>query len=182
MCRREPLHPRRSAASGPKRRFPIGCPRQTPSLSELSSRPRSHSMQNMKLSELKAKSPAELLGVCRRARGRERLDHAQTGADVRDPQGARGQRSRDHRRRRRRSPARRFRLPPLSRRQLPPRPGRHLRLPQPDPPLLAPHRRHRRGRDPELPRKASAILRCSRSRRSISRTPRRSATRSISTT
>jgi transcription termination factor Rho len=39
------------------------------------------------------------------------------------------------------------------------RPGRHLCLAQPDPPLRPAHRRHGRRRDPRRPRTASAISR-----------------------
>ena len=61
-------------------------------------------------------------------------------------------------------------------------PGRYLRLAIADPPLRPAHRRHRRRPYPLARRKASATSRCSRSTRSISKTPRRRATRSISTT
>ena len=120
--------------------------------------------------------------LCRRARGRERLDHAQAGADVRDPQAARGKRNRHHRRRRRRGSLRRLRLPARAGSELPARPGRHLRL--------ARARSAASACAPAIPsrarsaprKKASATSRCSRSTRSISRTPRRRATRSTSTT
>ena len=139
-------------------------------------------MREMKLQDLKSKSPAELLAFAEEHAGRERLDHAQAGADVRDPQAARRQGNRHHRRRRRRGAVRRLRLPALAGSELPARPGRHLRLALADPPLRPAHRRHRRGPDPLARRKASATSRCSRSTRSISRTPRRRATRSTSTT
>ena len=61
-------------------------------------------------------------------------------------------------------------------------PGRHLHLAFADPPLRPAHRRHRRGPDPRPRRTASAISASSRCRRSISMTPRRCATRSTSTT
>ncbi len=54
--------------------------------------------------------------------------------------------------------------------------------PSADPPLRPAHRRHRRRPDPLARRKASATSRCSRSTPSISRTRRRRATRSTSTT
>jgi transcription termination factor Rho len=44
-------------------------------------------MAEMKLQELKSKSPTDLL-ACRIARGRERQHDAQAGADVRDPEAA----------------------------------------------------------------------------------------------
>ena len=46
-------------------------------------------MREMKLQDLKSKTPAELARLRRRARGRKRQHHAQAGADVRDPQAAR---------------------------------------------------------------------------------------------
>ncbi len=71
-------------------------------------------MREMKLQDLKTKISGRIAGVCRRARGRERLDHAQAGADVRHPQAACAEGRRDHRRRRGRGAAGRLRLPALA--------------------------------------------------------------------
>ena len=141
-----------------------------------------HRMENLKLSELKAKSPAELLAFAE--------EHEVENASTMRKQELMfailkelaAQRSRDHRRRRGRGAARRLRLPALARRQLPAR----ARTTSTSRPARSAASRcapatPSRARS-ALPRKASAISRCSRSRPSISRTPRRSATRSISTT
>ena len=88
-------------------------------------------------------------GLRRRARGREREHAPQAGADVRDPEAAGRQRDRHHRRRRRRGAAGRLRLPALARRQLSRRARRHLCVAVADPALLAAHRRHGRGPDPQ---------------------------------
>ena len=82
-------------------------------------------------------------------RGRERLDHAQAGADVRDSQAVGEPRGRDHRRGRGRDPAGRFRVPALGRRQLPRRARRHLRFAVANSAAGPAHRRHGRGRDPQ---------------------------------
>ncbi len=131
-------------------------------------------MREMKLQDLKSKSPAELLELRRRARGRERLDHAQAGADVRDPQAARDERNRHHRRRRRRGALRRLRLPALAGSQLPAGPGRHLRLALADPPLRPAHRRHRRRPDP-LAEGRRALLRAAQGQHDQFRGPREGA-------
>ena len=50
---------------------------------------RTSRMREMKLQDLKAKTPAELLAFAEEHRDRERQHHAQAGADVRHPQAAR---------------------------------------------------------------------------------------------
>ena len=105
-------------------------------------------MREIKLQDLKSKTADRTPRLRRRARGRERLDHAQAGADVRDPEAARRPGGRDHRRGRRRGAAGRLRLPALGRLELPAGSGRHLRLALADPPLRPAHRRHGRGPDP----------------------------------
>ena len=89
-------------------------------------------------------NPGRTACLCRRARGRERLDHAQAGADVRHPQAACAAGDRHHRRRRRRSALRRLRLPALAGSELSARARRHLRLALADPPFRPAHRRHAR--------------------------------------
>ena len=78
--------------------------------------------------------------AARRA-GRHR--HAQAGADLRDPEGARREERPDLLRRRARNAARRLRLPARARLQLPARARRHLRLAVADPQVRPAHRRHR---------------------------------------
>ena len=112
--------------------------------------------------------------VCRRARGRERLDHAQAGADVRHPQAALRARDRYRRRRRGRGAAGRLRLPALARGQLPARPGRHLRLALANPPLRPAHRRHHRRPHPQ-PEGRRALFRAAQGQLAQFRGPRESA-------
>ena len=83
--------------------------------------------------------------AARRA-GRDR--HAQAGADLRDPEGARREERPDLLGRRARNAARRLRLPAGARLQLPARPRRHLRVAVADPEVRPAHRRHRVGPDP----------------------------------
>ena len=83
--------------------------------------------------------------AARRA-GRDR--HAQAGADLRDPEGARREERPDLLRGRARGAARRLRLPAGARLQLPARPRRHLRLAVADPQVRPAHRRHGVGPDP----------------------------------
>ena len=131
-------------------------------------------MREMKLQDLKAKTPAELVAVRRRAPGRKRQHHAQAGADVRDPQAARHARDRHHRRRRRRSAVRRLRLSALAGIELPLRARRHLRLAQPDPPLRPAHRRHRRRPHP-LAEGRRALFRAAQGQHDQFRGPREGA-------
>ena len=139
-------------------------------------------MREIKLQDLKSKTPDRAHHLRRGARGREREHHAQAGAHVRDPQATRGPRGRDHRRRRRRGAAGRLRLPALGRFELPAGPGRHLRLAEPDPPLRPAHRRHGRRPDPR-PQGRRALFRAAQGQHDQFRgSRRRSATRSISTT
>ena len=119
-------------------------------------------------------NPHRTAGLRRGARGRERLDHAQAGTDVRDPQAARGERSRHHRRRRRRGSLRRLRLPALAGSELPAGPRRYLRLALADPPLRPAHRRHRRRRDP-LAERRRALLRAAQGQHDQFRGPREGA-------
>ena len=73
-------------------------------------------------------------------------------------------------------------LPALAGSQLPARARRHLRLALADPPLRAAHRRHHRRPHPQ-PQGRRALFRAAQGQyASISRTPRRRATRSTSTT
>ncbi len=95
---------------------------------------------------------------CRGARGRERLDHAQAGADVRHPQAAFRARNRHCRRRRRRGAAGRLRLSALAGSELSARPRRYLRLALANPPLRLAHRRHHRRPHPQ-PQGRRALLR-----------------------
>ena len=92
--------------------------------------------------------PGRPSGFCRGAAGRKRIQPAQAGHDVRDPQAPCRERHADLGRGRPRDAVGRVRLPALARGQLSGRAGRHLRVALPDPALFAAHRRHRRGRDP----------------------------------
>ena len=85
-------------------------------------------------------------------------------------------------RRRARNAARRLRLPALARLQLPAGPRRHLRLAVADSQVRSADRRHRLRARSGRPRKANATSRCSRSRRSTSRSPIRRARSCSSTT
>ena len=143
---------------------------QTPAVIPL----RTTRMREMKLQDLKSKIPAGASGVRRGAGDRERQHPAQAGADVRDPQAARGQGDRHHRRRRRRGAVRRLRLPALAGGELPARPRRHLRLALADPPLRAAHRRHRRRPDPQ-PEGRRALLRAAQGQHHQFRGPREGA-------
>ena len=89
---------------------------------------------------------------------------AQAGHHLRHPQGALAQRREHLRRRRARDPAGRLRLPALVRRLVSRRPGRHLRVAQPDPPLQPAHRRHHLGPHPPAER-WRALLRAAQGRR-----------------
>ena len=106
-------------------------------------------MREMKLQDLKSKSPTELLAFAEE----HEVENASTMRKqelmfaILKQLAAQG--NRDHRRRRRRGAAGRLRLPALAGRQLPARPRRHLRLALADPPLRPAHRRHRRGPDPQ---------------------------------
>ena len=106
-------------------------------------------MAELKLQDLKEKTPTELLSFAEEHGVENASDHAQAGADVRHPEAARGQGNRDHRHRRRRGAAGRLRLPALARCELSARARRHLRVALADPPLRAAHRRHRRRPDPQ---------------------------------
>ena len=144
--------------------------------------PQDHSMPEMKLQDLKAKTPVELVAFAEELE----VENAPTMRKQELMFAILKQlaiaRDRHHRRRRRRGAAGRIRLPALAGSELPARPRRHLRLALADPPLRLAHRRHHRRPDPLARRKASATSRSSRSTRSISRTRRRRVTRSISTT
>ena len=131
-------------------------------------------MRELKLQDLKAKTPAELLAFAEEHEIENASDDAQAGADVRDPQAARRQGSRHHRRRRRRGAAGRLRLPALAGSELPRRPGRHLRFAFADPPLRSAHRRHHRGRHP-LAERRRALLRAAQGQHDQFRRPREDA-------
>ena len=139
-------------------------------------------MREMKLQDLKAKTPAELVSFAEELEVENASTMRKQELMFAHPQAARDARDRHHRRRRGRGALRRLRLPALAGSELPARARRHLRLALADPPLRPAHRRHHRRPHPLARRKASAISRCSRSTPSISRTPRRRATRSTSTT
>ena len=115
-------------------------------------------LQAMKLQDLKAKKPNELLEFAEERGGRERLVHAQAGHDVRDPEGTGRAQCRDHRRRRARNPAGRVRLPAQPGIELPGRPRRHLCLALANPPLRPSHRRHGGRADPQ-PQGRGALFR-----------------------
>ena len=108
---------------------------------------------------------AEQLNISRRRRPRP-----QAGRDLRAAQGADPPRRRRRRRRRAGNPARRLRLPARGRGQLPRRPGRHLHLAQPDPPLQPAHRRPPVRPHP-LPEGRRALLRAERSSTRINGEP-----------
>ena len=110
-------------------------------------------MREIKLQDLKSQTPAELVCVRGRERGRKRQHHAQAGADVRHSQTTRDPGNRHHRRRRRRGPLRRFRLPALAGCELSAGTGRYLRLALADPPLRPAYRRHHRRPHPQPERR-----------------------------
>ena len=89
---------------------------------------------------------------------------AQAGHHLRHPQGPFAQRREHLRRRRAGNPAGRLRLPAFLRRLVPRRPGRHLRVAQPDPPLQPAHRRLHLRPDPPAERRR-ALLRVAQGRR-----------------
>ena len=106
-------------------------------------------LKEIKLHDLKDKTPAELLGSPRNCRSKTRASMRKQElmfAILKNLAGARG---RDHRRRRRRGPAGRFRLSALARCQLSRRARRHLCEPQPDPAIHPANRRHGRRPDPQ---------------------------------
>ena len=129
-------------------------------------------MREMKLQDLKAKTPAELARLRRGARGRERQHHAQAGADVRASSSS--------------SPRKEIdiigegvvevlsdgfgflRSPEAN---YLPGPGRHLRLALADPPLRPAHRRHHRRPDP-LAQGRRALLRAAQGQHDQFRGPR----------
>ena len=122
--------------------------------------------------------PAQLRRI---APDRERIQPAQAGHDVRDPEEPRRERPGHPRRRHARNPARRLRLPA--------QPREPTTCPAPTTSMSARARcaasacapaTRSRARSAR-PRMASATSRCSRSTRSISSRPRRSATASTST-
>ena len=131
-------------------------------------------MREMKLQDLKSKTPAELVSFAE--------EHEVENASTMRKQELMfailkqlaTQGSRDHRRRRGRSAAGRLRLPALARSQLPGRPRRHLRLAQPDPPLRPAHRRHRRRPDPQ-PKGRRALFRAAQGHDDQLRGPREGA-------
>ena len=131
-------------------------------------------MREIKLQDLKSKTADRTARLRRGARGRERQHHAQAGADVRDPQAAgRAARSRSSAKASSRSCrtasascARPMRTTCRARTTSTSRPRRSAAS------ACAPATPSRARS--AAPRRASAISRCSRSTRSISRIPRRS--------
>ena len=107
-------------------------------------------MREMKLQDLKAKIPGRTARLCRRTRGRERLDHAQAGADVRDPQAA-GRQAKSTSSAKASSRCCRTASASCARRKptISPGPDDIYVSPVADPPLRPAHRRHRRGPDPQ---------------------------------
>ena len=111
----------------PSRPASPGRPRRLPAV--LPQRPQAHAC-------------AEAAGDRRTAEHlRGRRPRPQAGRDLRPAEGADPPRRRRRRRRRPGNPPGRLRLPPRGRGELPRRPGRHLHLAQPDPPLQPAHRR-----------------------------------------
>ncbi len=131
-------------------------------------------MREMKLQDLKSKTPAELLAFAEE----QQIENACTMRKqelmfaILKQLAAQG--SRHHRRRRRRSAVRRLRLPALAGSELPARPRRHLRLALADPPLRPAHRRHRRRPDP-LAEGRRALLRAAQGQHDQFRRPREGA-------
>ena len=113
------------------------------------------------LSDLKRMPAQKLLDIAEQLQHpRRRRPRAQAGRHLRAAEGADPPRRRRRRRRRAGNPARRLRLPARGRGQLPGRPGRHLHLAQPDPPLQPAHRRPPLRPHPLARRTASATSRC----------------------
>ena len=106
-------------------------------------------MQEMKLQDLKTKTPTELLSFAEEVAVENASAMRKQELMFAILKQLAAQRCRDHRRRRRRGAAGRLRLPALARCQLPRRPRRHLRLALADPALRPADRRHGRRPDPE---------------------------------
>ena len=115
-------------------------------------------MKEMKLEDLKLKSPTELLSFAEEVgvENASTMRKQELMFAILKQLAAQG--DRDHRHRRRRGAAGRLRLPALAGCQLSARSRRHLRLALADPPLRAAHRRHGRGPDPQ-PQGGRALLR-----------------------
>ncbi len=118
----------------------------------------------MNLTELKRRPAHELVALAESMGAGEPGPLAQAGHHLLDPQGAREERRGHLRRRRAGDPAGRLRLPAFRRRLLSRRAGRHLRQPEPDPPLQPAHRRHRLRPDPAAEGRR-ALLRAAEGRR-----------------
>ena len=128
-------------------------------------------MREMKLQDLKTKSPAELVTFAEELE----VENASTMRKQELMFGILkqlvGARDRYCRRRRGRGAAGRLRLPALAGGELSARPRRHLRLALADPPLRAAHRRHHRRPDPQ-PQGRRALLRAAQGQHDQFRGPR----------